>query len=62
MQNNDVLMTGSLVQWDTIKMKTVERYGMEVDGTYYEQKAEERKEAKRLRKRYLKGFEPNNDE
>ena len=56
MQNNDVLLSGSLVQWDTIKMKTVEKYGMQIDGSYYEQKAEERKAAKDLRKRYSKGY------
>ena len=26
--STDVLMTGSLVQWDTVKIKKVEEYGM----------------------------------
>jgi len=49
-------MSGSLVHWDTVKLKTVEHYGMEIDGQYYEDKATERKQAKKKRDKLRKGF------
>ena len=30
-EDNEILITGSLVDWDVIKMKTSENYGMEID-------------------------------
>ena len=48
-------MTGSMVHWDTVKLKEVAQYGMEIDVSYHEEKAEERIEAKKRRDKIRKG-------
>ena len=35
---NEVLITGSMVHWDTLKLKTVEKLGSEIDSMYHEHK------------------------
>jgi hypothetical protein len=37
-ETNEVLMTGSMVHWDTVKLKSVEKLGTEIDSMYHEQK------------------------
>ena len=33
--NSDVLISGSIVHWDVVKMKAVEQLGVEMDGAYH---------------------------
>ena len=42
-------MSGSQVNWDTVKLKSIEQYGTELNLEYYEDKLEERDEAKQRR-------------
>ena len=44
---SEILLTGSMVAWDVIKMKTAESYGMEIDQSFHEAKDEEKITAKR---------------
>lgn len=48
-ESQNVLMTGSMVNWDTVKMKDVQQYGMEINDSYYKEKLEERVKAKKVR-------------
>ena len=38
-------------------MKTVERYGMQLDAGFYDQKREEQEKARKLRGRYREGIQ-----
>ena len=59
-ETHDVLMTGSMVHWDTVKLKAVEQYGMEINDGYFEDKATERSKAKKRRDKIRKGvIKPN---
>lgn len=33
--NRDVLISGSIVHWDIVKMKHVEQFGIEIDKEYF---------------------------
>ena len=60
--DNDILITGSLVDWDVLKMKTSENYGMEIDQTFHEHKDEEKLQAKKRRDLLRKGIKPTPEE
>lgn len=53
-------MTGSMVHWDTIRLKQVEQYGMEINDQYYEDKHRERVNAKIKRDKIRKHVDPSN--
>ena len=54
-ESHDILISGSLVNWDTVKLKSVEQYGTEINLEYYESKFEEREAAKNRRDKLRKG-------
>ena len=39
-------------------MRAVDRYGMNIDSSSWDERLEEKKKAKKLRDRYRKGFNP----
>ena len=43
-------------------MKTVDKFGMEIDSSFHDSKVEEQKEARRMRNRYKNGYSPSRDE
>ena len=54
--NTCVLISGSIVQWDVVKMKPAEEFGMDIDADYYGKMKEEREEAKARRDKFRKGI------
>ena len=55
------MISGSLVGWDVIKTKFIETYGAEIDVSFYEERKEESRAAKKRRDALRLGIqnEPN---
>ena len=52
-----MLISGSLVGWDVIKTKFIETYGAEIDVSFYEERKEESRAAKKRRDALRKGIQ-----